>query len=151
MLKFAEPERGAEQEEGSLFRPKFDSNGLITALAIDATSGEVLMLAHMNADALSKTIETGKAHYWSRSRNAIWLKGETSGNVQQVSEIWTDCDQDAVLMKVTVEGADASCHTGRISCFYRKIEKSSDGSVNLSFDNRKAKFDPADVYSPKEK
>jgi phosphoribosyl-AMP cyclohydrolase len=151
MLEFAAPEKGIEQEEGKVFRPKFDGNGLITALAMDASSGEVLMLAHMNSEALSKTIETGKAHYWSRSRNAIWLKGETSGNVQQVNEIWTDCDQDAILMKVTVKGADASCHTGRISCFYRKIEASSDGTVNLSFDSRKAKFDPKEVYSTQEK
>jgi phosphoribosyl-AMP cyclohydrolase len=149
VVDFAQPEKGAEQEEGNLFRPNFDSNGLVTALAIDNASGEVLMLAHMNAEALSKTIETGKAHYWSRSRNAIWLKGETSGNIQQVSEIWTDCDQDAVLMKVSVDGADASCHTGRVSCFYRKIEMSKDGKAQLSFDARSAKFDPAEVYESK--
>lgn len=147
MSNFADPQKGFEQEEGSVFRPKFDSNGLITALACDAESGEVLMLAHMNADALAKTIETGKAHYWSRSRQAMWLKGETSGNVQQVVEIWTDCDQDAVMMKVKVEGADASCHTGRISCFYRRIEKSPEKGYNLAFDQRGAKFDPKEVYS----
>lgn len=145
MLPFAKPEKGGDQEEGSVFRPKFDENGLVTALACDAKTGEVLMLAHMNAEALAKTIETGKAHYWSRSRKAIWLKGETSGNVQEVVEILTDCDQDAILMKVTVSGADASCHTGRVSCFYRRIEKHGDTTV-LEMDKRIARFDPASVY-----
>ena len=150
MSPFAKPEKDAEQEEGIIFRPKFDENGLVTALACDARTGEVLMLAHMNAEALAKTIETGKAHYWSRSRKAIWLKGETSGNVQTVEEILTDCDQDAILMKVTVSGADASCHTGRISCFYRRIEKHKDTAV-LVIDKRSAKFDPRSVYGTKSK
>lgn len=145
MLPFAKPEKGAEQEESTVFRPKFDESGLVTAIACDASTGEVLMLAHMNAEALAKTIETGKAHYWSRSRQAIWLKGETSGNVQQVVEILTDCDQDAILIKVTVSGADASCHTGRISCFYRRIEKREDAPV-LVIDKRAARFDPRSVY-----
>jgi phosphoribosyl-AMP cyclohydrolase len=136
----------SEQENGGLFRPKFDDNGLITAIACDAETGEVLMLAHMNADALEKTIRTGKAHYWSRSRAKIWLKGESSGNVQQVISLMTDCDQDAVLMRVQVKGADASCHTGRISCFYRSIETGKDGKLTLKFDDRAPRFSPDSVY-----
>lgn len=146
MSLFESPVKNKEQEEGSTFRPKFDENGLVTAVACDAETREVLMLAHMNADALEKTISTGKAHYWSRSRQSIWLKGETSGNVQQVLEIRTDCDQDAILMMVKVAGADASCHTGRVSCFYRSIERDSDGSTTLSFDTREPKFAPNEVY-----
>lgn len=146
MSQFQTPASGSDQEEGNVFRPKFDDKGLITAVACDAQSGEVLMLAHMNAEALAKTIETKKAHYWSRSRSDIWLKGETSGNVQIVQEIRTDCDQDAIVMKVTVAGADASCHTGRISCFYRIVENSDNSETTLTFDTRVAKFDPSKVY-----
>lgn len=104
------------------------------------------MLAHMNAEALARTLETGKAHYWSRSRKAIWLKGETSGNVQQVSEIRTDCDQDAIVMKVRVDGANASCHTGRDSCFYRIVEKDENGEPVLRLDKRQPRFDPDEIY-----
>jgi len=138
---------GKEQEEGSVFRPKFDANGLVTAVACDVATNEVLMLAHMNAEALEKTLQTGKAHYWSRSRQSIWLKGETSGNVQMVQEILTDCDQDAVVLKVIVQGDEASCHTGRISCFFRSVSKGEDGSYALSIDKRPARFDPQSVYS----
>lgn len=106
-------------EEGRVFTPRFDSAGLITAVATDAVHGTVLMVAHMNAEALALTLETGIAHYWSRSRNRLWKKGETSGNVQHVEEIRTDCDQDAVWLMVRVAGDQASCHTGRHSCFYR--------------------------------
>ncbi|MGB7288358.1 MAG: phosphoribosyl-AMP cyclohydrolase [Salaquimonas sp.] len=146
MSQFEAPAAQKEQEEGSVFRPKFNSYGLITAVACDASSGEVLMLAHMNAEALDKTITTGKAHYWSRSRKAIWLKGETSGNVQQVVEIRTDCDQDAIVMKVKVDGADASCHTGRVSCFYRIVEPGNNGETTLKIEDREVRFDPEDVY-----
>ncbi len=138
--------KGDEQEEGTEFRPKFDENGLVTAVACDASSGEVLMLAHMNAEALQRSIDTGQAHYWSRSRKAIWLKGETSGNVQTICEIRTDCDQDAIVLMVEVGGADASCHTGRISCFYRTIEKDAAGNYALHIDERERKFDPDKVY-----
>ena len=101
--------------------PRFDAAGLITAVVTDAGDGAVLMLAHMNAEALAKTLETGIAHYWSRSRGQLWKKGETSGNVQHIVEIRTDCDQDAVLLRVNVAGDNATCHTGRRSCFYRTV------------------------------
>jgi phosphoribosyl-AMP cyclohydrolase len=147
MTQFDPPVAGAEQEEGLAFRPKFDSSGLITAVAVDHETGEVLMLAHMNALALEKTLATGTAHYWSRSRNKIWIKGETSGNTQTVVEVLTDCDQDAVVLRVRQEGMAAACHTGRVSCFYRKVVQGEDGTVSLEKDARPARFDPASVYS----
>lgn len=103
-----------------MLRPRFDANGLIAAIAQDAESGEVLMLAWMNAEALQKTILTGRATYWSRSRSEIWVKGETSGHTQEVLEIRVDCDQDAVLLKVRQTGG--ACHTHRESCFYRRVD-----------------------------
>lgn len=109
-------------EEGPAFTPRFGADGLITAVVTDAADGELLMVAHMNAEALALTLETGIAHYWSRSRNTLWKKGETSGNFQQVVEVRTDCDQDAVWLKVEVAGDGATCHTGRRSCFYRIVE-----------------------------
>lgn len=132
-------------EEGAELTPRFDANGLITAVVADSGDNEVLMLAHMNEEALRLTIETGVAHYWSRSRNALWKKGETSGNVQMVDEIRIDCDQDAVLLKVRVGGADATCHTGRRSCFYRKVVV-MDGQPRLETDSEPL-FDPAAVYT----
>jgi phosphoribosyl-AMP cyclohydrolase len=108
-------------EETLELRPKFDAAGLITCVTTDATSGAVLMVAHMNAAALQKTLESGEGWYFSRSRNALWRKGETSGHVQKVVELRIDCDQDAVVMRVEQTGA--ACHTGRPSCFYRRIEK----------------------------
>ena len=106
-------ETKAALEEGAVLSPRFDTNGLITAVVADSRDNAVLMLAHMNNEALRLTIETGIAHYWSRSRQSLWKKGETSGNVQMVEEIRIDCDQDAVLLKVRVAGSDATCHTGR--------------------------------------
>jgi phosphoribosyl-AMP cyclohydrolase len=100
---------------------RFDTNGLIAAIAQDNETKEVLMLAWMNEEALQKTIETGQAHYWSRSRQELWHKGASSGNVQQVQEIRVDCDQDAVILMVNQNG-DGACHTGRCSCFYRTLE-----------------------------
>src|SRR5690606_39871814 len=100
-------------EEGAEFSPRCDRDGLVTAVVTDATDGTLLMVAHMNSEALSKTLETGIAHYWSRSRKTLWKKGESSGNLQHVIEMRTDCDQDAVWMKVKVSGYDATCHTGR--------------------------------------
>ncbi len=108
-------------EEGTVFAPRFDSNGLVTAIAIAADDGAVLMLAHMNAQALARTLETGEAHYYSRSRQRIWKKGETSGEVQKLVEMRTDCDQDAILLIVEQTGRGAACHTGRRSCFYRRV------------------------------
>ena len=111
-----------ELERGSVLAPRFDANGLIAAVATDADTGEVLMLAWMNAEALRATLDTGQAHYFSRSRQALWRKGETSGQVQLVAEIRIDCDQDAVWLKVRPQGDGGACHVGFRSCFYRAIE-----------------------------
>ncbi|MBU1287827.1 MAG: phosphoribosyl-AMP cyclohydrolase [Alphaproteobacteria bacterium] len=120
MTDYSPPLTGTAQDETRELRPKFNADGLIAAIAQDATSGEVLMLAWMNAEALAATIATGRATYWSRSRSALWVKGETSGHVQNVVEVRVDCDQDAVLLRVNQTGG--ACHTGRGSCFYRVVE-----------------------------
>lgn len=120
-------------EEGMIFSPRFDAGGLVTAVVTDAGDGMLLMVAHMNAEALALTLETGIAHYWSRSRGCLWKKGETSGNIQHVVEMRTDCDQDAVWLTVRVAGDDATCHTGRRSCFYRLVSI-DDGVPTLSSD-----------------
>jgi phosphoribosyl-AMP cyclohydrolase len=133
-------------EEGAEFTPKFDAHGLVTAVVTDARDGLLLMVAHMNAEALASTLQTGIAHYWSRSRKAIWKKGETSGNFQRVVEMRTDCDQDAVWLKVEVAGHDATCHTGRRSCFYRTVSLKDDRAV-LTKDDSQPVFDPAAVYT----
>ncbi|HEY9010538.1 MAG TPA: phosphoribosyl-AMP cyclohydrolase [Devosia sp.] len=130
-----------EIEEGSILAPKFDAHGLLTAIAIEAGSRDVLMLAHMNAEALDLTLSTGEAHYYSRSRKAIWKKGETSGEVQKVLEVRVDCDQDAILFVVEQTGRGAACHTGRKSCFYRRVE---DGALVDTGEPRL--FDPKVVY-----
>jgi phosphoribosyl-AMP cyclohydrolase len=132
-----------DREEGLGFAPKFDASGLLTCVATDAASGEVLMVAHMNDDALRKTIETGEAWYFSRSRNTLWRKGETSGQTQRVVEMRMDCDQDAVWIRV--EQVGAACHTGRKSCFYRRIEGGGDGA-RLAFVDAERLFDPGTVY-----
>jgi phosphoribosyl-AMP cyclohydrolase len=132
-----------EIEEGLALQPKFDASGLVTCVATDAASGDVLMVAHMNDEALRKTIASGEAWYFSRSRNALWRKGETSGQVQRVVEMRMDCDQDAVWIRVEQTGA--ACHTGRRSCFYRKVE-ASEGGARLSFVDADRLFDPAEVY-----
>jgi len=108
-------------EEGFAFTPKFDSNGLIVCITQEAATGEILMLAYMNAQALEKTLETGIVHYFSRSRNALWRKGDTSGQVQKLVDMRVDCDQDAVLVRVEAGGDGKACHTGRKSCFYRAV------------------------------
>jgi len=117
-------------EEGAAFTPRFDANGLVTARVTAAHDGRPLMVAHMNAEALSLTLETGIAHYWSRSRGTLWKKGETSGNLQRVVEMRADCDQDAIWVRVEVAGDNATCHTGRRSCFYRTIDI-ADGKIRL--------------------
>ena len=111
-----------ELERGAVLAPSFNAEGLICAIAAHADTGEVLMLAWMNAEALKLTLETGQAHYWSRSRRSLWKKGETSGQVQQVVEVRVDCDQDAVLLKVRPRGDGGACHVGFRSCFYRVVE-----------------------------
>jgi len=115
-------------EEGLAFTPRFSADGLIACVAVEAGSGEVLMLAHMNAEALEKTLATGVMHYWSRSRQKLWRKGDTSGQVQTVVELRIDCDQDALLARVKVGGDGGACHTGRRSCFYRRVERAGDGA-----------------------
>jgi phosphoribosyl-AMP cyclohydrolase len=134
-----------ELEEGLALTPKFDRDGLITCVATDAASGDLLMVAHMNAEALRRTIETGEAWYYSRSRGALWRKGESSGHVQRVTELRVDCDQDAVWIKVEQAGPGA-CHTGRRSCFYRAVPLGQAGAVRLEFREAEKAFDPAAVY-----
>lgn len=109
-----------EREQGARLAPKWDAAGLVTAVVTDAGDGAVLMLAHMNAEALDATIATGEAHFWSRSRGRLWKKGESSGHVMRVVEMRIDCDQDAIWVKA--EPAGPACHTGERSCFYRRIE-----------------------------
>jgi phosphoribosyl-AMP cyclohydrolase len=144
---FAPPGLSAELEEGLALTPKFDGDGLVTCVATDAASGDVLMVAHMNAEALAKTIATGEAWYYSRSRRALWKKGETSGHTQRVVEMRVDCDQDAVWIKV--EQTVAACHTGRRSCFYRAVPLGKDGAkpgaVTLEFRDEQV-FDPNAAY-----
>jgi phosphoribosyl-AMP cyclohydrolase len=132
-------------EEGSVLSPRFDAAGLVTVVVTDAGDGMLLMVAHMNAEALALTLETGIAHYWSRSRNALWKKGETSGNFQQVVEMRTDCDQDAIWLRVKVLGHDATCHTGRRSCFYRTVGL-NDGKATLAGDGSRPLFDAEETY-----
>ncbi|MFJ7353896.1 phosphoribosyl-AMP cyclohydrolase [Phyllobacterium sp. NPDC097923] len=117
-------------EEGAVFAPRFDAAGLVTAVVTDARDGHLLMVAHMNAQSLRLTLETGIAHYWSRSRQSLWKKGETSGNLQTVVRMRTDCDQDALWLEVTVAGNGPTCHTGRRSCFYRQVV-SENGTSHL--------------------
>ena len=148
---FARRGSATEVESGLALAPKFGADGCLPAVASDARTGEVLMLAYMNAEALAKTIETGIAHYWSRSRGRLWLKGEESGNVQRVVELRTDCDQDAIWLRVEVEGHGATCHTGHRSCFYRAIPLGAAVSSALRLEPREDKplFDPARVYKPR--
>lgn len=121
-------------ESTDRFQPRFDSNGLIPAIVSDARTGEVVMFAWMNSDALERTIETGSAHYWSRSRQALWQKGDTSGNRQTVKEIRVDCDQDVLWLRVETAGAGFNCHTGARSCFYRRLRTDPVGETTLVFD-----------------
>lgn len=115
------------------FQPNFDANGLIPAIVTDAASGEVVMFAWMNREALDKTLSTGTAHYWSRSRQSLWQKGETSGNIQHIREIRIDCDQDCLWLKVETAGDGVNCHTGAVSCFYRRVDADG-GAFRLMFD-----------------
>ncbi len=128
-------------ELGTQLMPKFDENGLIPAIAQDAKTGEILMVAYMNQEALDYTIKTGNGTYYSRSRKKLWKKGEQSGFVQKVSQILVDCDQDCILLKVTVE--QGQCHNGYQSCFYRAVKKGT--TDKLEFVAEKV-FDPDKVY-----
>ena len=141
--------RSVEQvEEGSELAPKFDADGLLPVVTTEADSGDVLMLGYMNAEALAKTIETGEAHYWSRSRETLWHKGATSGLVQKVVDMRIDDDQDAVWLRVEVAGSGASCHVGYRSCFYRSIPTGRLPSPDLELTYRETEktFEPQDVY-----
>ncbi|MFO1135361.1 MAG: phosphoribosyl-AMP cyclohydrolase [Rhodoblastus sp.] len=109
-------------EEGGVFAPRFDAAGLIVCMTVEASTNEPLMLAYMNAESLRLTMESGVAHYWSRSRKALWRKGDTSGQTQRVVEMRVDCDQDAILLRVEAGGDGGACHTGRKSCFYRAVD-----------------------------
>ena len=133
-------------EESLALTPTFDAAGLVTCVTTDAGSGDVLMVAHMNDEALRKTIETGDAWYYSRSRQKLWRKGESSGKAQRVVEMRIDCDQDAIWIRVEQAGG-AACHTGRRSCFYRAVTKGEDGAAKVSFVDADKLFDPAEVYS----
>ena len=145
---FPPPGAAAELEEGVRLTPKFDVNGLVTCVTTDAASGDVLMVAHMNAEALAKTVATSEAWYFSRSRRALWRKGETSGHIQRVVEIRVDCDQDAVWLKV--EQVAGACHTGRHSCFYRAVPLGQKGgAMKLEFRDERV-FDPKAVYRDKD-
>lgn len=144
-MRFSARGSTQEVEDGLSFAPKFDADGLVTCVATDAASGEVLMVAHMNAEALAKSIESGEAWYYSRSRRALWRKGESSGHVQRIVEMRVDCDQDAVWIRVEQAGAGA-CHTGRRSCFYRAVPLGQKGALALEFHEQERAFDPAKVY-----
>ncbi len=146
-IAFADPKSLSHDdlEEGSIFAPRFDAHGLITVVTIEAGSKDVLMVAHMNAETLGLTLETGIAHYWSRSRKVVWKKGETSGELQEVLELRTDCDQDCLVMTVRQTGRGAACHTGRKSCFYRRVE-TENGAAKLKDTGLPKLFDPKAVY-----
>lgn len=116
-----------EREQGARFAPKFDAAGLLTAVVVDAASGGVLVVAHMNREALDATLASGRVHFWSRSRGKLWLKGETSGHFLEVTEVLVDCDQDALVIRA--QPAGPTCHTGAQSCFYRRVEGRGDGPV----------------------
>lgn len=134
-----------ELEAGSVFAPRFDANGLVTAVTIEAQTNEILMVAHMNADAIAETLRSGFATYWSRSRNTLWKKGESSGELQQLVEMRTDCDQDALIVVVEQTGRGAACHTGRKTCFFRSVQVVGD-EATLTDNGAKTLFDPTEVY-----
>ena len=144
---FADPESltEAEREGGTVFAPKFDASGLVTAITVEAGTNRVLMVAHMNAEAIAETLRSGHATYWSRSRQKLWKKGESSGELQELVEMRTDCDQDALVVVVNQTGHGAACHTGRKSCFYRRVEM-ADGAVRLVDTGEVRLFDPDEVY-----
>ncbi|WP_421999313.1 phosphoribosyl-AMP cyclohydrolase [Reyranella sp.] len=148
-LRFARRTSVEQVEEGTLLAPKFDRDGLIPVVTTDADTGEVLMVATMDAEALLRTVDTREAHYWSRSRQARWRKGASSGLVQDVVEIRIDDDQDAVWLRVRVRGSGASCHVGYRSCFYRSVKPGGalpGGPVELRFEETEKVVDPKELY-----
>jgi len=141
----SESSTSTDVEETLTLQPKFDAAGLVTCVTTDAATGALLMVAHMNKEALARTVASGDAWYFSRARNELWRKGETSGQVQRVVEMRVDCDQDAVWLRVEQQGA--ACHTGRLSCFYRRVIPGNGGALELVDGERL--FDPARVYGAK--
>lgn len=154
MALFAERKDKQQIEESNDFAPKFDEHGLIPCITTDADSGAILMFAFMNRESLARTIQSGEAYYWSRSRNKLWHKGEESGLVQHVKQLLIDCDQDVIQMRVTVADVHGagSCHVGYRTCFYREIPVGSlpeGGPVKLNFVETEKVFDPKQVYGKK--
>tara|TARA_B100001175_G_scaffold311747_1_gene316646 strand:+ start:2020 stop:2493 length:474 start_codon:yes stop_codon:yes gene_type:complete len=147
---FAKRKSVKQVEEGNVLAPKFNSDGIIPAVVTETSSGEVLMLGFMNEESLTKTIETQQAYYWSRSRGALWKKGETSGMIHRIDEILIDDDQDSLWIKVSIEGLGASCHVGYKSCFYRSLQNVTEDGVELEFTEDQKVFDPEIVYSGSE-
>ncbi|MAI76546.1 MAG: phosphoribosyl-AMP cyclohydrolase [Pelagibacteraceae bacterium TMED65] len=147
MVKFSKRESVFQVEEGTILQPKFDENNLIPVITVDFINNHILMHGYMNPKAFTMSIETGEAHYWSRSRKCLWKKGETSGLTQKIKEIMVDDDQDCVIFKVELGGLSASCHVGYKSCFYRKLSKIKNKySHKLEFKEKEKVFDPKDVY-----
>ena len=144
---FKNRENVKEIEEGNLLSPKFDNDGLIPVITMCSKTKEILMHGYMNVEAFKLTIETKEAHYWSRSRQEIWHKGKTSGFTQKVKEIRIDDDQDAIWLKVELQGLEASCHVGYKSCFYRSIPTGNvKEEIKLIYQEDKKTFDPEEVY-----
>ena len=133
-------------EEGDVFAPAFDAHGLLPVIVTAAETGGVLMFAYMNHEALARSIDTGEAHFWSRSRKALWRKGETSGNTLRIVEIRTDCDQDVLWLIAEMTGAGACCHTGRVSCLYRSVPFGAEAGGKLVAVHTERHFDPEAVY-----
>ena len=147
MTDYPTPAANPDIEEGALFTPKFDKDGLIAAIVQDASTGQILMFAYMNAEAVQASVQTGFAHYYSRSRQKQWMKGETSNHRQKIIEILIDCDQDALVLKVETEATGANCHTGRKSCFYRALIREQSGAqAALKTIDNAVLFDPEQVY-----
>ena len=148
---FALPGSKAELEEGDLFTPRFNDDGLIPAIVTDVATGEILMFAFMNAEALLLTIQTREGHFFSRSRGKLWRKGEDSGNVLEVASLRTDCDQDVLWLSVRIRGHGSACHTGRKTCFYRELEWDGSNSRGFSLKEvvRDKAFSPSEVYGQK--
>ena len=143
---FAKRESVEQVEEGSILAPKFDQDGIIPAVVTEASSGELLMLGYMNKESLRKTLETKEAYYWSRSREVLWKKGDSSGMIHEVEEILIDDDQDSLWLKVSIKGLGASCHVGYKSCFYRSLQNITEDGVELKFTENEKVFDPEVVY-----
>ena len=145
-INFAERLSVEFVEEGNILAPKFNKEGIMPVVVTETKSGMVLMIGYMNKDALDQTILTKQGHYWSRSREVLWKKGESSGMVHNVDDILIDDDQDSIWLKVTIEGLGASCHVGYKSCFYRSVNKINNGEVTLNFTETEKVFDPEIVY-----